>query len=318
MNDQELRDEINKRVTLNWLTQGAAMHTGMTFHYLVRDELSSLDPRLMRLYGQFALVGALQYWQVDSTMLFGWPPRFWKRAATKRSHPFFSHPLLSKFGGMLAANARERSLARCKEYGLTRFPFMFSAQTMFLMVRLRLLEAPHRLVLIDLAKRVASSVWGIPVAQLDGNLTTAEVVRNSIRDQTGEGAAWGRTALGMSRVAMRDSLVVVGRGTNWWVLTHELVKGTAELICLHGLNNLSDDMYRRVVDAADHIEFEPWMLQTGGELWRRMLEVIPVGRPIAGVLMLLARLPAQSLEALVRAVIEQPQWARELLAGLET
>ena len=96
-----------------------------------------------------------------------------------------------------------------------------------------------------------------------------------------------------------------------------LVKGTAELICLHGLNSLSDDTYQRVIYAVDNIEFEPWMLQTGGELWRRLLELIPPGGPIADVLMRLARLPAQSLESLVRAVIEQPQWARELLTALE-
>lgn len=59
------------------------------------------------------------------------------------------------------------------------------------------------------------------------------------------------------------------------------------------------------------------MLHTGGEIWRRLLELIPLGRSIAGVLMRLVRLPAQLLESLVRAVIEQPQWARELLTGLE-
>ena len=44
MNDGGLRDEINKRLTLNWLIQGAAQHAGMTFHHLVRDELDALDP----------------------------------------------------------------------------------------------------------------------------------------------------------------------------------------------------------------------------------------------------------------------------------
>ena len=66
----------------------------------------------------------------------------------------------------------------------------------------------------------------------------------------------------------------------------------------------------------DRIEFEPWMLQTGGELWRRLLAVLPEGRPLPDMLMHIARLPAKSLEALVLAVIEQPEWARELLAGV--
>ena len=112
------------------------------------------------------------------------------------------------------------------------------------------------------------------------------------------------------------SLVVVGRGTNWQLVAKELVKGTAELICLHGLNRLSDATYQRVIEAADGPHFEPWMLQTGGELWRRLLAVLPRGRPRAEMLMHLARLPAGELETLMLAVIERPQWACDHLAGL--
>ena len=101
------------------------------------------------------------------------------------------------------------------------------------------------------------------------------------------------------------------------MLTKELVKGTAELICLHGLNTLNDDAYRCVMDATERIEYEPWMLQTGGELWRRLLAVIPDGHPVANVLMNMAHLPAKSLESLVQAVIEDPQQARKILTGLE-
>jgi hypothetical protein len=71
-----------------------------------------------------------------------------------------------------------------------------------------------------------------------------------------------------------------------------------------------------VVDSADRIEFEPWMLQTGGELWRRLLAVIPDRRPTAEVLMLMARLPATTLQSLVQAVIEHPESAKEILASL--
>ena len=59
------------------------------------------------------------------------------------------------------------------------------------------------------------------------------------------------------------------------------------------------------------------MLQTGGELWRRLLALIPVGRPVERVLMHLARLPPKSLETLIAAVLEKPEWARELLGALE-
>ena len=109
---------------------------------------------------------------------------------------------------------------------------------------------------------------------------------------------------------------MVAKAPNWQLLAKELVKGTGELICLHGLSQLDEETYQRVMQAADRIEFEPPMLQTGGELWRRLLARIPDGRPISKVLMHLARLPARSLESLVLAVITEPQWARELLEGL--
>jgi hypothetical protein len=113
-----------------------------------------------------------------------------------------------------------------------------------------------------------------------------------------------------------DALMVVARASNWQLLVKELVKGTAELICLHGLNDLSDDVYRQVVRATDRLEYEPWMLQTGGELWRQFLAVLPDDRPVAEVLMHVARLPPKPLESLMLAVLERPEWARELLAQL--
>src|SRR6266851_1045136 len=79
MTDEDLRGEINKRLTLNWLIQGAAQHAGMTFHHLVRDELDALDTGLLQLYDQYALINLLQYWRAQATLVLGWPPRFWRR-----------------------------------------------------------------------------------------------------------------------------------------------------------------------------------------------------------------------------------------------
>jgi hypothetical protein len=317
MSDEVLLDEINKRLTLNWLIQGAAQHAGMTFHHLVRDELDALDPRLLLLYDQYALINLLQYWQVEGALLLGWPTRFWRRAASNPRHPFFGHPVLSRFGGMLAAAARRRALDRCKEKGVTRFPVLFSFQTLNLVAGLEAMEAPHRPKLVELAKKSTSTIWGIPVDRLDGGLGKPTPFGTPIRVRSFQGAVFRAGMVGLGGVVQRDdSLVVVGRGTNWQLLTKELVKGTAELICLHGLNNLSEDTYRQVMDATDRIDYEPWMLQTGGELWRRLLDVVPDGRPMANVLMCMARLPPKSLESLMLAVIEQPEWARELLEKL--
>ena len=68
--------------------------------------------------------------------------------------------------------------------------------------------------------------------------------------------------------------------------------------------------------AADRIEHEPWMLQAGSELWRRLLPLMPEGRPIAEMMMRMAQLPARALEALTLAAVEKPDWAKELLAKL--
>src|SRR3954452_5719988 len=100
----------------------------MTFHHLVRDELDALDPELVRLYDQYALINLLQYWHWEAALLLGWPPRFWRRAVSNPKHLFFGHPVLSRHGGLLAAEARRRGRARCKEKGFWALRFLFSFQ----------------------------------------------------------------------------------------------------------------------------------------------------------------------------------------------
>jgi hypothetical protein len=319
MTEQALRDEINKRFTLNWLIQGASEHAGMTLHHLVRDELNAVEPELLRLYDRFALLAVLQYWQRDSILLLGWPPRFWRRAASRRTHPFFGHPLLSRHGGTFAEAARRRALARANEKGLAHYPLAFSLQTFFCVTRLRKLEASHQGQLVELARKATSTLWGIPSDRLEGELTTMNRMSggDTIPTRTVRGAVLRVCIMGLSRAVRRgDELMVVARGTNWLLLAKELVKGTAELICLHGLNQLSEEAYRHVIDSTDWLELEPWMLQSGGELWRQLLEAIPEDRPLSRVLMDLARLPARELESVMTDVIERPDSARERLAEL--
>jgi hypothetical protein len=317
VNAPELRDEVNKRFTLNWLIQGAAQHAGMTLHHLVRDELSALDAELVPLYDQYALINLLQYWSIDATLLLGWPPRFWRRATSDPRHPFFGHPVLSRHGGTLAAEARRRGRERCKEKRLWGLRFFFPCQAALVIDRLSRKETGHTRELVSLARQAVTAAWGIPTDRLDAELTTKVAFGELSKPRTFGGRVIRACAVGYGGVLRcGDSLVVVARGANWQLLAKELVKGTAELICLHGLNRLTDDAYRQVIAAADGVDFEPWMLQTGGELWRRLLAVLPGGRPVAEVLMHLARLPARSLETLMLAVLEQPPLARELLAGL--
>ncbi len=95
-----------------------------------------------------------------------------------------------------------------------------------------------------------------------------------------------------------------------------LFSSAAELICLHGLYQLDDQLYERVLSVADQLDLEPWMLQSGGELWRRLLKFIPDGCPIANMLMHLARQPAETLETVIAAVIEQREDATTHLTKL--
>jgi hypothetical protein len=322
MIDPALREEVNKRLTLNWLIQGASQHAGITLHHLVRDELDAIDARLLHMYDQFALVNVLQYWHVDAMLLLGRPGRFWRCAATKPRHPFFAHPLLSQYGGELADASRQRALDRSKGKGLTTLPVVFSFQATYLLGRLRAIESRRRHELIHLAKEAASRVWGIPTDRFDADLVPNVPQTNAFdalpTAESLRGHVLTAAIVGYGGIARRnDSLTVVARATNWQLLAKELVKGTAELICLHGLNELADDAYAGVVRGADKLEYEPWMLQSGGELWRRLLMLIPPdGMPVAEVLMHLSRLPAASLESLVRAVIEQSDDARRRLARL--
>jgi len=309
--------EIQKRFTLNWLIQGAAQHAGMTFHHLVRDELNALDPELLPSYDLYALINLLQYWQPEAKLLLGSPQRFWRNATTKAKHPFYQHPLLSKYGGALAETSRQRGLERCKEKGFAPHPIMFSFRVASVVQRLAKLEEPHRVKLAELAKRTASAVWGIPQQQLDGLLTPRVAVPEDLPPaQTIVGQIFRAGIVGLGGVVRRrDQLIVLARGTNWQLLAKELVKGTAELICLHGLNQLPDEVYQRVIDVTDRLDYEPWMLQSGGELWRRLLAVAPDDRSIAHVLMGLARLPAGELESVLGNVIEQSESASDCLAA---
>lgn len=317
MIEEMLREEVNKRLTLNWLIQGASEHAGLTMHHLVRDELNTLSPKLLLLYDQLALVNHLQYWCTEASLLLGWPPRFWKRAATKTNHPFYDHPILSKHGGMLAEEGRQRALARSKEKGVPRWPIFFGFKTIQIFVRITVIEEKCQQELTQLARQVAAQVWDIPQDRLDATLTTK--VAFGKLSKTNSFTRWvlRAGAVGYGGVLHQNgSLQVVARAVNFFYLAKELVKGTAELICLHGLNTLDDETYQYVMEQTDRLEYEPWMLQSGGELWRKLLAVAPEGVRYADLLMHLARLPARTLEFIILAVLEEPPAARARLEQL--
>ncbi len=73
----EMRNEINKRIIMNGLTQGSAVHNMMTAHNFqsenqegqleldVAQELNQIDPQLVALYKKFAAGSHMGYWMMD-------------------------------------------------------------------------------------------------------------------------------------------------------------------------------------------------------------------------------------------------------------
>jgi hypothetical protein len=75
--DPNLRDEVNKRLTMNLLVHGSSIHTLKTAHTgaplmskanmerFVDQELNKIDPKLVKLYTKIAEITGKQFWLVD-------------------------------------------------------------------------------------------------------------------------------------------------------------------------------------------------------------------------------------------------------------
>ena len=61
----ELAPEVNKRVTMNTMTQGAAIHSMMTAHHMAKQAVNAIDPDLISLYDKFSSGSHGMYWIID-------------------------------------------------------------------------------------------------------------------------------------------------------------------------------------------------------------------------------------------------------------
>ncbi len=312
--ENRVQEEINKRLTMNLLIQGASMHAMLTLHHLVCDELNAINNKLIPLYDRLAVSGTLSLWRGEQALISGRASRFWSRTDNPQ-HPFHHHLLLARHGGTLAEATRQHTLERAKLKKVWRMPGFVTVQMNCLALKAHKLERDDRSLLEYLACLVTSQAWGIEMHQLRGSLTT-DVRFGVVREQPVlAGRIQAAIAPGWSGVEVEDSeLRVTATGMIWPVLASELVKGTAELVSLHGLNTLDEDCYEAVMAATDRVDFEPWHMQAGADLWRRLLAVAPSDQPIANVLMNLARLSPQRLEAVMLSVIEEPEAARSAIA----
>jgi hypothetical protein len=314
--ESDVSQQINKRLTLNLLIQGAAAHTFVTASHLVKTELEQIHPGLTELYDRFAISGQLNYCIGDNALMFGRPNLGWGLTSIPQK-PFRRHRLLAKHGNQLAAEATQYLRLRARKKRLYTTPFLHWCQFMQLMVNVLSVEQGHAFELEALAVQAVTEIWNIPSNRLDGELTQQVAFGNLQPANTFMARICRKGAIGYGGVELREkSFHVVAKAWVFPLLVHELVKGTVELICLHGLGDLEDDVYRAVIDEADKLEYEAWLLQAGPEMWRKLIAVIPRATSLAQIIMQLARLEPQALENLLLQVIEHPDRARVALEDL--
>jgi hypothetical protein len=61
----EVTDEVNKRLTMNALTHGSAVHAMMTMHHVVDQEINRIDRRLLPLYNKLTAGAHHYHWLID-------------------------------------------------------------------------------------------------------------------------------------------------------------------------------------------------------------------------------------------------------------
>ena len=197
----ELQKEVNKRVTLNTMTQGAAVQNYMTLHHMVKDALNAVDPGIVADYDRITAGSVGMYWAMD---------------------------------------------------------------------------LQEMLAMLGMSQAGSSGVE---------------------KQQSGE-------------------MMVVARAVIFPVLVQELVKGTMEMLSLHGLNQMDPETYKAVTQHADKLEDEVMQIQVGPALWNRFLKVVPKGETLSRVIAALAKRPADEVNYIVSSVVTHPEDAQEMLTRL--
>jgi hypothetical protein len=313
MPDCSLQEEINKRLTLNLLIQGAAAHTFITAHHMVRDDLELIEPGITLAYDKAVVALHLNYFIGDIALLAGTARQFWGRIE-QSDHPFASHSFFRKYGWQLTDSSYRDLVTRGRALGIVTRPFLHYFPSLARFLSLLKKERPHVSSLEALAKRCVSQMWNLETDRMDASLTRNTQFGNLDIPKTQLGRMMQQGAIGYGGVRFDgNQFYVVAKAWIWPLLVHELVKGTMELICLHGLNRIDDETYRRATLEADQIEYETWLLQAGPACWRAFLAVLPRTRPMAEMVMHVARLTPSDLHQLMDWVMVDPDHAREYL-----
>ncbi len=116
----------------------------------------------------------------------------------------------------------------------------------------------------------------------------------------------GGAPAGVSFVSydQQDTPMVVAKAVCFPVLVQELIKGTMELLSMHGLQHLSRGQLKSLYKQADKLEDEPYLIQIGPHLWRSFLKVVPKDSKLANVVARLATKEPQFVHNLLSELIE--------------
>jgi hypothetical protein len=186
-----------------------------------------------------------------------------------------------------------------------------------LLTRLIRLEAPNYYFLEQLAKRVCTETFEIAPEKLNASITFSPEFGTVRQPKTRRGRMLLHLMGGWSGVERRgDELIVIAKAIFWPMLVHELIKGTMELICLHGLNDLPESEFEKVMDYTEHVEYEVPMMQIGPEIYRRFVSVLPSGLSLAQCVMKIAQLDPIDLEEFMFEMVEAPNRATDMLRAI--
>jgi hypothetical protein len=312
-----LRQQVNRRLSLNLLIQGAATHVFLTAHHLISDELNALDVGLVPAYDQLMPRAHLGYFVGGIPLLLGNPKKFWRRI-NRPSNPFCFHPFLSKYGPQLAREARSSIFEKCRDQGIWINGITNEIGVMKVYLSALQKELPHIPTLERLGKKVCSDIYGIGVDQLNAQITTTPAWGTVRRPETWRGRMAIHLMIGWGGVERRDGRIgVTAKASTWPLLLHELVKGTVELICLHGLGRLEDDSFDAVMNHTEHLEYEFPMIQIGGEFFKKFLAVLPREISLAQCILHVANFAPEQLDQFLVQMIDSPNRATDLLRNAD-
>ena len=287
------------------------MHGCQSAHHLVASSLQEIDPELLTLYDELSARLSLAYWRGALSLINGRPERFWNRMDNVRNL-FHFHPFMRAHGKPLAFQARDSAFERCKQQGLSINGLLNEVGASRAIWKTLEKEQPHYAQLERLACEVCHQIYDVPIDRLNASITLEPKWGDIREPETRSGKLMMMVMVGWGGVDRRDGrLEVVGQAIVWLLTLHELIKGTVELICLHGMSQLDEATYASAVDITEHVEHEVPMLQVGPELFRRFLAISPRELAISQTLMHTAMLDPEALEQFMFDLVETPNRATE-------